>query len=763
MSTVTHAGNLPAELTSFVGRRAELAEAKRMLGESRILTLTGTGGVGKTRLAVKLCRELGRAIPDGVWLVELASQADSGLVAETIATTIGLRDDTGLWSLATLAERLRDRQVLLLLDNCEHLLDGVAVVVTALLQVAPELRIVCTSRQPLGVPGERVIVVPPLPAPEIAGKVANPESLAQFDSVVLFVERAAAASGGFAVTEENAAAVAELMRRLDGIPLAVELAAARMRVLSPEQAVRRLDEGYGFLGSADRAAIPHQRSLEALIDWSYSLCTEPERLLWSCMSMFPYDFDIEAVEAICSGDGLEPMHVLNAVAGLVEKSVLVASRRRDQVRYHLPQTIRDFGRSRFTAAEQEAVLERHSTHFGVEGRRLWHDWLGPDQVAASAWLVREHVNLLAAMEFAVAHPGRSSQALGLAASLSMYWTTSGSLDEGRRSLERFHALHPVASRERCTLACLIAWLCLAQGDLESVERYAAEARTLGEELHDPLDYGYATVYLAMARGRTSPEAAAELFGEALAQAGFSDGVRIEALRGLAAVESARGDLDLARSHLDEASALCRRCGESWHLGAIQCSLAALMWRMGDAVRARELARESVRLRAAFNNRLGVAEGMEVAAWAEVDPVRSVRLLAAAAATRSDLGAALPGDMSTPHEACERRLRQGLREVTFDEEWRTGQAMPLIDAIASVLGDAPVRAVVVADKPILTRRESEIATLVGEGLSNREIAARMVISQRTAEGHVENILAKLGFTSRAQIAAWVAGRTPSAGR
>ena len=356
--------------------------------------------------------------------------------------------------------------------------------------------------------GERVIVVPPLTAPDPGAASLTPEALLQFDSVALFVERASAAAAGFEVTPDNAATIGELMRRLDGIPLAVELAATRMRVLSPEQALRRLEDGYRFLGSAARAPTAHQRSLDALIEWSHDLCTPQERLLWARLSVFPDDFDLDAVEGICTGDGLAPADVLDALAGLVDKSVLVAVLSHDQVRYHFPQTIREFGRSRLTPEEHQTVLLRHSQYFCDAVFRISRGWFGPDQAQRTAWLAREHVNLLAAMELAAGDPDRSSRALGIAASLMFYWVDTGSLDEGRRSLERLYDRHPPASRGRCALAAMLAWLSLGQGDLEAVERYAAEARSLGQEFEDPRNFGFATTYLATARTRTQPELSA---------------------------------------------------------------------------------------------------------------------------------------------------------------------------------------------------------------------------------------------------------------
>ena len=309
-------GNLPADLTSFVARRQELATLRRLLGEARLVTLTGVGGVGKTRLALRLAGQVERVFPDGMWLVDLATLSESNLVASRVAAAMGLRDDSTRWTANGLAEYLSGRAVLLVLDNCEHVLDSCAELAEKLLRALPELRIVATSRQAMRVPGERVLPVPPLTVPG-SGPGGSLEAMLQYDAVALFVQRAQSGSPSFGLTMQNMHAVAGLASRLDGIPLALELAAARVGVLSPEQILSRLDDSHRLLTSGPRTALPHQRSLHALIDWSFDLCTEDERASWVRLSVFPGDFDLDAAEAVCGADGLGPDSVLDAVAGLV--------------------------------------------------------------------------------------------------------------------------------------------------------------------------------------------------------------------------------------------------------------------------------------------------------------------------------------------------------------------------------------------------------------------------------------------------------------
>src|SRR5215472_10795049 len=339
------AGNLPAELTSFVGRRGELAEVRRLLAGSRLVTLAGPGGVGKTRLALRAAAGLARAFRDGVWLVRLDQLRDEVLVAQAVAEALGLQDRAGYAPAAALAEYLAGRQLLLVLDNCEHVVDAVAKLADVLLRAAAELRVLATSRESLNIPGETVRAVPPLAAPD-AGERLSVAELARFPAAALFAERAAQVVPGFAVTEANAAAVAGICRRLEGMPLAIELAAARLPVLSAEQIEERLGDRLGLLTRGGRTRPDRQRTLRASIEWSYELCTRAERLLWARCSVFAGGFELDAAEGICAGDRLAAGRVLDLLAGLAGKSILSAEHRAGAVRYRLPEPLREFGQER---------------------------------------------------------------------------------------------------------------------------------------------------------------------------------------------------------------------------------------------------------------------------------------------------------------------------------------------------------------------------------------------------------------------------------
>ena len=315
--------NLPADLTSFVGREREVAAVKRLLAKSRMITLVGTGGVGKTRVALRTAGEVKRTFHDGVWWVELAALTDPDLVAQAVADALQIQGLVADRALDSLVDHLRLQHVLLVLDNCEHLVAPCAALADSLLRSCPEVRILATSRQPLHVEGEHVLAVLPLATPDATTSRAA-ESLEPSPAVQLFVERAAAIQPGFDVTSRNREALAEICRRLDGIPLAIELAAGRLRVLSVDQLRERLDNRFGLLAGTSPTTLPRQRTLRALIDWSFELCSPAEQLLWSRLSVFRDGFELDAVESVCVGGEISTSDVLEVLAGLVDKSVVIA-------------------------------------------------------------------------------------------------------------------------------------------------------------------------------------------------------------------------------------------------------------------------------------------------------------------------------------------------------------------------------------------------------------------------------------------------------
>ena len=425
-------GMLGGELTGFVGRRRELAGVREALARARLVTLTGPGGTGKTRLAVRAAAEMRRGFRDGVRVVELAALRDPALLAAEVARSLGLLDQSSRWGVATLAERLAARQILLVVDNCEHLRDACAVLVGALLRACPELRILATSREVLGVTGEVTFPVPPMPVPA-EGALPGAQSLLGYEAVRLFAERGAAVLPGFAIDAGNGQAVAELCRRLEGIPLAIELAAVRLRSMSPGQILARLEDRFGLLSLGDRAQ-PRHETLRAALTWSYDLMTEAEQALWARCSVFTGSFDLDAAGAVCAGQGIAPAAVADLVDALVAKSVLLRRPGGERARYGLLDTIREYGRRRLQETGQERLIQRrHRDWYAALAAR--QDGLGAQQIQWIDRLDADHPNLRAALEFSLSQPGEAAAGLRMACDLWLYWESRGHLTEGRRFVD----------------------------------------------------------------------------------------------------------------------------------------------------------------------------------------------------------------------------------------------------------------------------------------------------------------------------------------
>src|SRR5829696_2809070 len=427
--------NLPLELSSFVGREKELAEVKRLLENNRLLTLTGSGGCGKTRLALAVASELVEAFEDGVWLVDLAPLADPALVPQAVASTLGVREQSGRILTEILYAYLRSKKVLLVLDNCEHLIEACAKLSEVLLRSCPQLRVLATSREALGITGEVTWLVPSLTLPDLRHLPAF-ESLPRYESARLFLERTAAVKPTFVLTEQNAGAVAQICYRLDGIPLAIELAAARTKVLSVEQVADRLDDTFKLLSAGGRTAVPRQRTLHATMDWSHELLPEEERTLFRRLSVFAGGFTLEAVESVCAGEDLTRDEVLELLSHLVDKSLVMVREESGEARYRLLETVRQYGWEKLSeSGEEEQVRERHAGHYLTLAEEAEPELKGEGQVAWLKRFEREHDNLRAAMRWLLDR-GESEKAVRLGWALWLFWWIRGHFAEGRRSMER---------------------------------------------------------------------------------------------------------------------------------------------------------------------------------------------------------------------------------------------------------------------------------------------------------------------------------------
>ncbi|WP_245646820.1 ATP-binding protein [Microtetraspora niveoalba] len=764
---------LPIEVTSFVGRRHEVAEAKRMLSQSRIVTFTGPGGVGKTRLALRVAADVHRAFPDGVWLVELAALDDPTMLCQTVAEALEIRNQSPRRCVDVLADHLRERQALLVLDNCEHLLQDCAVLAETLARATTDLRILVTSRQALGVAGEQTLAVPAMSLPDVDGATLPLETLTQFDAVRLFSERASAVVPGFAVTEANHETVERICRRLDGIPLALELAAVRLRALSLDQLLDRLDDRFRLLTAGSRAVLPRHRTLRALIDWSYGLCTEQERLLWARVSVFAGSLDLEAAEEVCSGDGIARDDVLNLVIGLVDKSILIPDEQSPAMRYRLLDTIRQYGRERLEEAGQDAaVRRRHRDYYRCLASDADRLLFGPDQVAWFTRLQRENANLRTALEYCFAQ-GETRTGLEMATDLVYHWTTGYYLGEGRGWFDKGLAAEtePTATRARA-LWCA-SWLAIIQAEIASAEEMLAEARGLGERFGLEQVLAYVAIFsgqIAIYRG--AADESITLYEEAVRRARAIGDPVAEALAHvrLILVRSVLGDSAEAMAEGERCLAVCDAYGEQWHRAYCLVAMAIDVWRQGDSARAADLAKESLRFNRSLDDMLGAGLAVETLSWiaaSERRYERAARLHGELEIIWRSMGTVLSSYayLMPYREECEARTRQALGESGFRAAARRGARLPYDDAVAYALEEEASeeeRAEPSAEPSPLTPRETEIARLVAEGMSNKEIAATLVIAQRTAEGHIEHILSKLGFSSRAQIAVWVRERDHAAG-
>ncbi|WP_345430323.1 ATP-binding protein [Actinoallomurus vinaceus] len=754
--------NLPAELTSFVGRRQEIDTVRRVLSESRMVTLTGPGGVGKTRLALKVADCLQRVFPDGVWFIELASLDRPELLVHAIVEALEIRDRSSRPPFEVLTEHLDGSRTLIVLDNCEHLVQACAVLADALLTAVPELRILATSRQPLTIFAERTLAVPPLALP---GGNGRPLATATSDAMRLFAERAQAVVPGFAVTDENRDAVERICQRLEGIPLALELAAVRLRVLSAHELLDRLDDRFRLLTTRSQTVLPRHQTLRALVDWSHALCDEKERLLWARISVFNGGLDLAAAEAVCAGDGIAEEEIVDLVAGLVEKSVLTREEGPSAVRYRLLDVIREYGRERLAESGQEATLRRrYRDHYRRLAADACANLFGPSQVEWFTRLRADHPNLRAALEHHHADPDDAATGLSMATDLLYHWISSYYLGEGRDWLEQGLAAcpRPDAVRARALWTC--GWIAIIQGDLDAAESMLEESRAIGQRLGLTSVQGYVALYTGMiAVSRDQAEAAIACYREAVAKhrtTGDLAGLVLSLMR-LALAYSLRGESERAVAAAEEGIAECDAHGEGWHKAYTMFALGVEVWRQGDLRRAASLEQESLRFNHALDDRLGVAVAEEVLAWIAAtggNHERAALLIGIRRRTWQAIRAPLSGygNLVPYHDECEARVRAALGDEAFGATVRRGASMPDDEALAYALeqpspssgppGAAP-------DSP-LTRRETEVARLVAKGMSNRQIATALVVAERTAEGHVERILHKLGFHSRTQIARWV---------
>jgi len=801
---VVEAGpDLPAQLTSFVGRERAIADLGQLLRDARLVTLVGGGGVGKTRLALELVARRRRRSVGGAWLVDLAAIGEGALVVRAIASRLGLREQIGSPLEATLVAYLKARSALLLLDNCEHLIDATAQVVETLLSACPDLRILATSREPFDVPGEHVYPVPPLSLPEPdllhddVERDAVPEQLARFEAVALFLDRAVAATPDFRLTPSNAPAVVRICRFLDGLPLAIELTAARLKAFSVDQIADRLGERFWLVTGASRTTVPRHRTLEASVDWSYELLSTAEQALLRTVSVFVGGFAEEAVERVASRElraaSDPPTHSrltthdspLAVLAQLIGKSLVILEERGGRARYRLLETIRQYGVKKLReAGEEDLARRRHAAYYTALAHRAEPELFSAGQ---RVWFDRfeiEHDNFRVALDWVGAALERGDHdvgpsALEAGAALGWFWIARGYYSEGWRRLPQLLRLTGPSTRTPARVIALhhASACCYILGDRAPIGGLLGEAVSLGHDLGYARGTAMALKGLGvMAHEDGDPERAARLYDDGLAVARRAGDTVATYLLLIwrSDLDRARGLFDHAAELLEESLQLTREQGDHWWMGHALARLGHLALLRGDYARATALAREGLNRRWELNDRQGAAWNLELLAWvagALGHAERATRLLGAAQAARERTGARLLPQEQDGHERTQAAARRALGEEAFAAAWAEGHTRPPDRAVEYALAvDRPGEAVSTTarttapdgspnDRAVggLTARELEVAALIARGCNNREIAEQLVVARGTVANHVAHILDKLGFHSRTQIAGWAVER------
>ncbi len=756
--------NLPASLTSFVGRGREMVDVKRKLAMDRLLTLTGAGGSGKTRLALEAARDLAGLYPDGSWFVELAPLAEGSLVPQAIARTLRVREKPDRPPADALMDALRPQNLLLILDNCEHLVDAVASLSGTLLASCPGLRILATSREALGIPGEVRYSVPPLALPD---PDLTLEGMEKAESARLFVERASYRGSTFAPTERDAAAVSRICRRLDGIPLAIELAAARVGTMSVEQISERVEDSLSLLTLGGRAATPRQRTLEGALDWGHELLGDPEKELFGRLSVFAGGWILEAAEAVGAGDGIEAADVLDLLSGLVDKSLVVAESPPDEsgLRYRMLEPVRQHARGKLEArAESDAARRRHAAFFLDLAEEAEPGLRGPEQEAWFERLEAEHDNLRAALRRSL-ETGESETAVRLAGALGGFWISRAHLAEGRAWLETALEKGGTPSPHVGKVLFWAGNMAREQADYERAEALGEEslrlARDIGDEATEATvlyDLGLLSLYQSSYEKSTSRLEEAFILQR---ESGNAVGVSLT-LQALGLVATVRKDYDRATELHDEALALARETGDAVATVFALGSGALVAVERGDYEKATSLRKEGLRLAMRFGHERLIIYYLHISAMqatGEGRLARAARLWGASGALQEAIGS-VPSPVETnSFEPYISAVREGLDAPTREAAWDEGRAMTRDEAADFALsekerpgGKSPAR-----PKTALSPREREVARHIAEGLTNRRIAETLGITKRTADTHVSGILRKLGFDSRERVAVWARDR------
>ena len=757
-------GNLPAELTSFIGRRRQLQEIKAALTVARMVTLVGPGGVGKTRLALRSAADLRRGIADGVWLVELAGLHAPELVSKAVMTALGLRDESSRWPVSRLIEFVASKRLLLVLDNCEHLIDACAVLANALLREAPSLRILATSRQPLGVAGETVLQVGPLSLPETDART-GPEHVGQSEAVALFIERAREAGAAFEVTRDNRDAVYELARRLDGMPLAIELASVRLRTLGLDQLVERLNDRFRLLVGGSRTAPPRHQTLEATIAWSHDLLGADDRAVLRRLAVFAGSFTLEAAERVGRADGT-PTDVIDVLTSLVDRSFVIREGTTTSARYRLHEIMREFARLRLIEAGDEAVARSAHRSFYADLCRSTEADAAPtdptSQLASLDMLDLEADNIRVALRHSLEDPAGADVGLTMAAGLGQYWRYRA-VSEGAHWIDALLDRHGGDDTIRGRALFEKISLAVVQGDHVAGLEAVAEATAIARRIEDDallVRILANRAALHVLAGDLSAARETSTSATALAASLGDDVSFLAAAQAEAFLAFIDGDFVRMRDVGLAAASRCRDRNDASMLSVHLTSAGMGSLMLGEHAAAELALIEALHASLVLDDRPGVVLRMEALASSAAmagKAQRAAELLGAAEMLRLRIGAQISPFTRQLVEKAQELARSTLGEARYTKAFETGAQLDRDGAVALALGttvehDTAARTDRAASP--LGKREREVAELIAEGLSNKEIATRLFLSERTVETHVYNILNKLGFNSRVNIAAWV---------